>query len=144
MASAAQPLWPFLLPVAGFVTYSLVLKTVRAELHPLLFLGMAYGFALLLAGLIYLIFGNLGDKAVQPKDIMWAALLGASLVTIEFGILLTLRNGWPVGTSITAINVATAILLLLIGMVAFRERLSITNIAGAVLCIGGLLLITKK
>jgi drug/metabolite transporter (DMT)-like permease len=144
VATASQPLWPFLLPVAGFVTYSIVLKTVRTDLHPLLFLSIAYSVAFALATMIWIFWGNLGSKAVAGQDIIHAIILGVALVVIEFGFLLTLRNGWPVGIAATAINVATAVLLVIVGMAFFKEKLSMTNITGAILCIGGLLLITKK
>ncbi len=144
MATAAQPLWPFVLPIAGFVSYSLVLKTVRTDLHPLVFLSVAYLFALVIATVIWIFFGNLGDKSLHLKDVLWAGLLGLALVTIEFGILLTLRNGWPVGVTMTAINVATATVLLVIGIIVFREKLSVINWTGAVLCLAGLVLITHK
>jgi drug/metabolite transporter (DMT)-like permease len=144
MATPSQPLWPFALPIIGFVSYSLVLKSVRAEVHPLLFLSIAYAVAFVLATATWLLFGGMGSKLLLTADWMWAALLGLCLVTIEFGFLLTLRNGWPVGVTATAINVATATLLLGIGMLVFREKLSAVNFAGAALCIAGLVLITRK
>jgi drug/metabolite transporter (DMT)-like permease len=144
VATASQPLWPFLLPVVGFVTYSIVLKTVRTDLHPLLFLSIAYSVAFALATLIWIFWGNLGSKAIVGPDIAAAVVLGVALVVIEFGFLLTLRNGWPVGVAATAINVATAVLLVIVGMVFFKEKLSGVNIAGAVLCVGGLILMTHK
>lgn len=144
MGTATQPLWPFLLPVIGFVSYSLILKTLRPDIHPLVFLSIAYAMAFMLASALWMIFGDLGSKLLRPSDFAWALLMGLALVTIEFGFLLTLRNGWPVGVAATAINVATASLLLVIGMIAFREKLSAVNVAGAVMCLGGLILITHK
>jgi multidrug transporter EmrE-like cation transporter len=144
MAATAQPLWPFLLPVAGFVTYSLILKTLRPDVHPLLFLSIAYAAAFVIATIVWLVFGDMGSKLLQSRDVVWAVALGVALVVIEFGILLTLRNGWPVGVAMTAINVATATLLIGIGMALFKEKLSAVNMAGAVMCLGGLVLITRK
>jgi multidrug transporter EmrE-like cation transporter len=144
LANATQPIWPFFLPIAGFVTYSLVLKTVRSDLHPLLFLSIAYAVAFAIATALWVAWGNFGSKVVTSTDVFWAVLLGVSLVVIEFGFLLTLRNGWPVGVAATTINVATATLLLGIGMFLYKEHLSAVNIAGAALCIGGLILITWK
>jgi drug/metabolite transporter (DMT)-like permease len=126
------------------VTYSIVLKTVRPDLHPLLFLSVAYSVAFALATLIWMFWGNLGSKAIVGLDIAAAVILGGALVIIEFGFLLTLRNGWPVGIATTTINVASAVLLVIVGVVFFKEKLSSVNIAGALLCISGLILMTHK
>jgi drug/metabolite transporter (DMT)-like permease len=144
MATSAQPLWPFALPIIGFVSYSLILKTLRPDVHPLLFLSIAYAVAFVLATVIWMAFGDMGSKVLQSGDVIWAGLLGLALVTIEFGFLLTLRNGWPVGIASTAINVATATILVAIGVAVFQEKLSAINITGAALCIGGLVLMTRK
>jgi drug/metabolite transporter (DMT)-like permease len=144
LTTTTPPLWPFLLPIIGFVSYSVILKVVRTDVHPLLFLSIAYAVAFVVATLIWLGFGAMGSTALLPRDYVLGALLGLALVSIEFGFLLTLRNGWPIGITTTAINVATATMLLLIGMIMFRERMSLTNMAGAVMCIGGLVLITRR
>jgi drug/metabolite transporter (DMT)-like permease len=138
------PVWPLLLPIAGFTAYSIILKSARPDIHPLLFLAFAYATALALALCVWKFLPDLGGNTVHGKDILLAASLGLALVLIEFGILIAFRSGWPVSTSITIVNVATAAVLVVVGLLLFKERLSAVNIAGLGMCLGGLILITRK
>jgi uncharacterized membrane protein len=68
--------------------------------------------------------------------------IGLGAAAIEFGFLLAYRNGWNVSLLPLGVNVVSAMLLILIGIVAYRENLSTVKLIGVLLCIGGLALIT--
>jgi multidrug transporter EmrE-like cation transporter len=53
------------------------------------------------------------------------------------------RGGFPVSLGQLTTQSAAALLLLLIGMAVFGERLSLTNVAGIGLCVAGLWLINR-
>jgi multidrug transporter EmrE-like cation transporter len=54
------------------------------------------------------------------------------------------RSGFEVSLGALVTQSAAALLLLAIGVVAFREQLSAANLAGLVLCLAGLWLINKR
>jgi drug/metabolite transporter (DMT)-like permease len=58
--------------------------------------------------------------------------------------LLTYRVGWNISLASITCSVAVALVLLPIGVFAFKEQLSLKNIIGLALCLAGLFLVTKK
>lgn len=68
--------------------------------------------------------------------------LGAA--SIEIGFLLAYRVGWNISIAPVASSVAVALLLIPIGLIAFKEHLSIANVLGIMFCVVGLILVTRK
>ena len=58
--------------------------------------------------------------------------------------MLAYRAGWSLSLLPVSVNVSAAVLLILIGLVAFRESLSMEKLIGLLMCIGGLVLITIR
>ena len=72
----------------------------------------------------------------------WAPfVLGISLVALEFGYILLYRVGWNISVGSLVCNIILAIILLAIGLLFYRELLSIRQIFGVLLCIAGLFFI---
>jgi hypothetical protein len=72
----------------------------------------------------------------------WSSLaLGVSVVMIEAGFLVAYRLGWKLNRAGLTSNVAVAILLIPLGTILFQEHVSLRMIAGAALCISGLILL---
>jgi hypothetical protein len=69
----------------------------------------------------------------------WSSLaLGVSVVMIEAGFLVAYRLGWKLNRAALTSNVAVLIPL---GTILFQEHVSLRMIAGAALCISGLILL---
>jgi multidrug transporter EmrE-like cation transporter len=73
-----------------------------------------------------------------------AALIGISIVGIEFGFATAFRAGQPINTTGAIVNVATALLVVPIGYAVFGEQMSSLKLVGLVMCCGGLLLLAWK
>lgn len=124
--------------------YHLAQKTVPATVHPFAALTVTYAAAL--AGSLAALAGSArsGIPAELAK-VTWVSLaLGLGVVALEFGGLMAYRRGWSVGTFGLVFNALTALILLPIGYVFFRERLSPPQWAGAALCLAGLGLLAKR
>jgi uncharacterized membrane protein len=79
------------------------------------------------------------------RVVTWpSAALGLAIVGLELGFLLAYRSGWNISLAALVSTVAVALVLLPIGLAFFRERLSLANSAGFMLCIVGLLLMNRK
>lgn len=79
------------------------------------------------------------------KTVSWTALgIGLGAVAIEIGFLLAYRAGWNLGILPISVNVVSTIILIIIGLIAYRESVSVEKIIGVLLCIGGLVLITLR
>jgi uncharacterized membrane protein YdcZ (DUF606 family) len=73
----------------------------------------------------------------------WAVwVVGISAAIIEVSILLAYRAGWNISVTSVIINISVAVLLLPIGLVVFRERISSVNVVGVVFCLFGLYLLS--
>jgi uncharacterized membrane protein len=70
--------------------------------------------------------------------------IGLGAAAIELGFILAYRAGWNVSILPLSVNVLSAMILILIGLLAYRESLSFEKIIGIGLCIGGLILITIR
>lgn len=138
--------FPPLLIVFGLVLYQISQKSVDKDANPFVVVAVAY-----LIGIIACIAGFYlfpkSDTALIPmiKTIIWSAIgIGLGAAAIEFGFLLAYRTGWNISTLPLSANVFSALILILIGIFAYRESLSVEKIIGVLMCIGGLVLITIK
>ena len=75
----------------------------------------------------------------------WTAIgLAATIALLDLGFLMLYRSGFNVSLGQLVTQSAAALLLLLVGMAFFREKLSPGNIGGIVLCVVGLWLISRR
>ena len=65
------------------------------------------------------------------------------MAAIEVGFLLAYRAGWQIGITTIAANVAMTVILIPVGVVVFRDQLSLRNVVGLVFCIVGLILVVR-
>lgn len=69
---------------------------------------------------------------------------GVAIVGIELGFVVAYRAGWRISVASLIANVATALLLVGIGLLFFREHLSGSSAVGIALCIAGLGLVMYR
>ena len=72
------------------------------------------------------------------------AASGAAIVGLDLGFLFLYRSGYPVSLGALVTQSAAALLLLFVGVAVFRERLSLANAVGLVLCVAGLWLVNRR
>ncbi len=132
-----------LLLIGSFLAYHLAIKTLRPDVNTLLFLLVVYSVSMGTAALLWRAVPVSGT-GLKTQDMWLAVVLGLSLVGIEYGFIWAYRSGWPVGRTTLIGNVATTLALVPIGWFLFRERLSLVNGLGFCLCMGGLVLLSRK
>ena len=138
--------FPPMLIVLGLVIYQVSQKSTDQDANPFIVIIMAYliGIAACVAG-YFLIPRQDADLVPMMRTVGWSALgIGLGAAAIEIGFMLAYRAGWNLSLLPVSVNVCGAILLILIGLIAFRETLSVEKIVGVLLCIGGLVLITIR
>jgi hypothetical protein len=130
---------PIILMIVGTTTYHIAQKSVSTQLNPLFSLAINYLTAL--AGTLLLIpfYPQRTAGAWSVKGINWAS----AAVGVELGVLLAYRTGWHISILSVIGNTASALLLVAVGLVIFQEHLSARNVAGVVLCLLGLALVTR-
>jgi uncharacterized membrane protein len=133
------------LAVTCTVGYHLVLKLTPAGVNPLLSLMMTYALVTALFGAALL--AAPGDFAWRQelRELNWTALaLAVVIVGLDLGFLFLYRSGYAVSLGALVTQSAAAMLLLFIGVAVFRERLSLANAIGLVLCMAGLWLVNRR
>ena len=135
----------FALTVFGMLMYHLSQKAVPKESNPFFVIAIAYavGIALCLA----FAFVYPGRKSVLDtfRQSNWAVYtLGAAAALIELGFLLAYRTGWKISIAAVASNAAAAVVLIPIGLLVFKEQLSVRNVIGLILCVAGLALLMRN
>ena len=69
--------------------------------------------------------------------------MGIAAACIEVGFLLAYRAGWRISVAAVTSNVAVTALLIPIGIVAYKEHLSLRSILGLICCVLGLVLVIR-
>lgn len=131
--------------ILGNVTYHLSQKSIPNEISPFTSLIAAYLIALVILILAFPVVNEPLPKLDDFKHFNWGNwVLGLSIVMIELGYLLVYRKGWQISLTASYVNISVAVLLLIIGYLMFKERLNIYNIAGVILAVVSLILLSKK
>lgn len=137
--------FPVALTVVGLIFYHLAQKSIPKDLNPFHATMIAYAVGFVLCAICAL--GYPGKKSVidSLRDSNWAVIVvGAGAVCIELGFLLAYRAGWRISVAGLATNVVGTLLLVPIGILIFKEHLSLRNILGVIFCVLGLILVVRE
>ncbi len=133
---------PLALTVAGTLLYHVAQKTMPQAVSLFVLLAVAFATALALCLLVLLFVERAPLRSMHHLN--WSSLaLGVSVVMIEAGYLVAYRLGWTLNRAALISNVAVAVLLIPLGTALFQEDVSLRMMAGAVLCISGLILLAR-
>jgi len=136
--------FPFVLTVGGMVLYHLSQKSVPPGMNPFLVIILAYIVGIALCVACALVYPGRKNLLESLKLSNWAVFtLGAAAALIELGFLLAYRAGWKISMAAVATNAAAAIALIPIGILAYKDQLSVRNILGLIFCIFGLVLVMR-
>jgi drug/metabolite transporter (DMT)-like permease len=133
------------LAVACTVAYHLVLKLTPAGVNPLLSLLVTYALVTLLFGGLLLAAPGGFEWKHEVRELNWTAIaLAFAIVGLDLGFLYLYRSGFAVSLGALVTQSAAAMLLLVIGVAVFREKLSAANAVGLALCLAGLWLVNRR
>ena len=134
-----------ILIVMSNVLYHIFQKLISETVNPITSLIVTYATALVICIIVFFIYPSKQNFIQSFKDVNWASFaLGLSIIGLEIGFLLAYRAGWNVSLAALLSNVLIGILLVPIGLIFFKEHISLTNAVGILLSIAGLILIFKK
>ena len=112
-------IWPVLLVVGANTFYHICSKSTPDNVQPFATLVVTY-------------------------LVNWTAFaFGLCLVGLEFGYIQLYRAGWSVSVGPLVCNIALACVLLVIGVLLYKETLHLTQVLGMLLCVAGLILVNR-
>lgn len=135
---------PLCLAVGGMLFYHLGQRAIPKEINPFYAVIVAYAAGIIVLAVCALSFP--GDKSfVSSLRISnWAVfVMGVAAACIEVGFLLAYRSGWRISIAAVTTNVAVTLLLVPIGVVIFKDHLSLRNVIGLIFCVLGLVLVVR-
>ena len=135
----------FALTVIGMLLYHLSQKSVPAEINPFYVVAIAYVVGIALCLLFAFTYPGKKGLAETFRASNWAVFaLGAAAALIELGFLLAYRTGWRISIAAVATNAAAAIVLIPVGLIFFKDQLSLRNVIGLIFCLVGLALVIRQ
>jgi len=133
------------LAIACTVGYHLVLKLTPAGVNPLLSLLVTYALVTVLFGALLVASPGGFEWRQEARQLNWTAIaLAVAIVGLDLAFLFVYRSGFEVSLGALVTQSAAAMLLLVVGVAVFREKLSLANSAGIVLCLVGLWLVNRR
>lgn len=139
-----QAAWLVLAVVSTF-GYHLVIKLTPATVNPLVSLAVTYATVTVLFAAAAVLAPDGAPLRESLRQVNWTALaLAGTIVGLDLGFLLLYRSGFDLSLGQLVTQSAAALMLIIVGVAAFRERLSFANVSGIALCIVGLWLISRR
>jgi len=131
--------------VCSGVFYQLFQKLISPTINPALSLVCSYLAAILLSSVLFVFIPLKGPLSNEIKNInAYSFLLAIPIIGIELGYLLLYRAGGKLSYSSALVSSMVTILLVIIGMILFKEKINIKKIAGILLCMSGIVLLNMK
>jgi drug/metabolite transporter (DMT)-like permease len=137
-------LWPLFLIVGANLVYHLSSRGVTKGMNPFAALVLVYAVAGVASLALYFATAK-GEGFVaqvrQANAANW--LLGLAVVGLEGGFLCLYRHGWSASVGPIVTYSAVAVLLLAVGAAFLGEDVGWRQVAGVVLCLAGIALVTR-
>lgn len=128
--------------VCSGVIYQLFQKLISPTANPVFSLICSYSIAIILSAMLLLIIPFKGNISTELKNInIYSFLLAIPIIGIELGYLLLYRAGGNLSYSSALVSSMITFLLVVIGMLVFKEKINIKKIIGIVFCMVGIILL---
>lgn len=136
-------MWPVLVVVLSNVIYNISQKSTPNGVNAFFTLLVTYLIAAAVTAVIFLCTSGLHSVPKEIHKLNWASLaLGVAIIGLEVGNLFLYRAGWKISIGSLVTNIALAVVLLFVGMLFYKESITMKQLIGMVVCSLGLILIT--
>jgi uncharacterized membrane protein YdcZ (DUF606 family) len=137
--------FPILLIIAGGLLYQFSQKSLAKGLNAYFVIIIAYLAGIVLCVVCNWLYPAEGSLTEAVKKTNWAVLgIGVGAVLVEIGFLVAYRQGWQISLTSMLVNMIISLVLVPVGMLVYKEKISGWNAVGIAFYFAGLLLISKK
>lgn len=138
--------WPLFLIIGSNLVYQSSSRCASKDAQPFAALAVVYTIAAIGSLIFFGITGReSGSLLTNIRALNWANyLLGLAIIGLEGGFLYLYRSGWSVSVGPICTYCGVAIGLLILGALCFHEHITLKQILGTILCLGGIALISLK
>lgn len=139
-----QYIGPILIVVAANTFYNICAKSVPENANSFVALTITYAIAAVISLILFFVTGENKNFFSEVSKLNWSSIvLGIAIVALEFGYIAIYRAGWKISMGSLVANISLAVVLFIVGILVYKEAVTIKQVAGAVVCAVGLILITK-
>ncbi|MEA4986710.1 MAG: EamA family transporter [Anaerovorax sp.] len=136
--------WPILIVIFANTFYNICAKSTPEGVQPFAAITVTYITAAVLSVILFFITSENKNLFSEMHNINWTSFgLGLAIVGLEFGYIQVYRAGWNVSIGSLVTNIGLAIVLIFVGLLLYKETISLNQIIGIVLCIAGIIFINK-
>jgi multidrug transporter EmrE-like cation transporter len=133
------------LAICSSALYHFVAKSTPLNVNFTVSLLVTYAVAFFVVLFTFVFFPIKNGLAFEMKQLNWASIgLAIAVVGIEFGFLLTYRAGWHLGIAAVLVNVVASLILVPVAIFIFKDKISLINILGILVCLVGLIMLNWK
>ena len=137
-------IWPILLVVLSNTVYQICAKSVPEGIHPLASLTVTYAVGAVVSAILYFALNRGGNLLREYSHLNWAPFaLGLVIVGLEVGFIYAYKAGWQVSTASIVQSAFLAVTLIAVGLLLYREAITVNKVIGIVICLIGLFFINK-
>lgn len=137
-------LYPILIVVASNTVYNICAKSTPNDVNSFASLAITYVVAAVCSSAMFFITGEQKNFIAEVSKANWTAyVLGAAIVGLEFGYICIYRAGWKISLGNLVASITLACVLIFVGVLFYKETISVKQLIGIVLCIAGMILIAK-
>lgn len=138
-------IWPLALVIVSNLVYQICAKSIPSGLNPFASLTISYLLAAFLSFLFYFLINKDSNIFAEYRKLNWSSLLlGLSLLGMELGWIYAFKAGWEISTAQIIQSAILGSLLLLVGIIFFKEKVSWNKFLGIAICLVGLVVINIK
>ena len=133
------------LAICSSALYHFTAKSTPSNVNFTVSLLVTYAVAFAVTTLGFFFFPVKNGILAEVKQLNWASIgLAIAVVGIEFGFLLTYRAGWQLGIAAVLVNVVASLILVPVAIFLFKDKISLVNILGILVCLIGLVMLNWK
>ena len=137
-------LWPILIVVGANTVYNVSTKSTPMDVNSFASLFLSYVIGTICSVVIFFLTSENKNLFAELSKTNWTSLiLGIAIVGLEFGYISIYRAGWKISVATLVTNISLACVLVIVGMLFYKETISIKQIIGMVISLIGLILIAK-
>lgn len=137
-------IWPIALVIVSNIVYQLCAKSVPETLDPFASLTISYTVGAVASAVLFFV-SHRGSILIREfSKLNWTCIvLGLAVVCMETGYIYAYRYGWQVGKASTIQSAVLSVALLIVGAVFFHEEITVRKVVGVLICLAGLIVISK-
>lgn len=135
---------PVIIVVASNTIYHICAKSTPADANTFASLSVTYLVGAAAALAMFFVTRQNTSLLAEYSKLNWSSYaLGLAIVGLEAGFLLMYKAGWNVSTGQLVASALLEVVLVAVGLLFYREAITLSKVLGIAVCMCGLFLISR-